>query len=122
GKSFLAWHPAASLEPFLEREIAQWNESHPKKEAMTRARVQAMRDEILRTGVARAIAEENSNLAALSAPVFDVSGRLCLCITLISIVGSFNVDYDGPPAVTLKEVTTSLSRRLGASVTPLAMP
>jgi len=119
GKSFLAWHSPAALEPFLEREIAQWNARHSKKEAMTRARIQSMRDEILRTGLARAITEENPNLAALSAPVFDVSGRLALCITLISIAGSFNVDYDGPPAVTLKEVATSLSRRLGASVTPV---
>ena len=120
GKTFLAWHAPAALEPFLEREIERWNANHPKKEAMTRARIQAMRDEILRTGITRAIAEENSNLAALSAPVFDVSGRLVLSVTLISIVGSFNVDYDGPPAVTLKEVTTGLSRRLGASVTPVA--
>jgi DNA-binding IclR family transcriptional regulator len=122
GKTFLAWHAAAALEPFLEREIARWNGTHSKKEAMTRARIQAMRDEILRTGIARAITEENPSLAALSAPVFDVSGRLSLCITLVSIAGTFNVDYDGPPAVTLKEVATSLSRRLGAAVTPVASP
>jgi DNA-binding IclR family transcriptional regulator len=122
GKTFLAWHNQPAIEPFLERDIATWNAGHPKKEAMTRARVAAMRDEILRTGIGRSLGEENPNLAALSAPVFDVSGKLVLSVTLVSIVGSFNTDYDGPPAVTLKEVTTNLSRRLGASVTPSVVP
>jgi DNA-binding IclR family transcriptional regulator len=116
GKTFLAYHGPAAIEPFLERDIAQWNEAHPKKEAMTRARVAAMRDEILRTGIARAIGEENPSFAGLSAPVFDVSGRLALCITLISTLGGFNTDYDGPPALILKEVTSMLSRKLGAQV------
>jgi DNA-binding IclR family transcriptional regulator len=64
------------------------------------------------------IGEENPGLVAVAAPVFDHDGRIVMTITLVSIIGTVDVDYDGAPARELKAMANQLSRRLGA---PLPM-
>lgn len=112
GRVFLAYQKPAMAEPFVKRELTEWNTSHGK--AMTAQQVEALREEVRRHGLGRNVGEEGNNLAALSAPVFDASGRIALTVTLISSLGSFAPDYDGPEAAALKSVTADLSRRLGA--------
>lgn len=112
GRVFLAYQKPAMAEPFVKRELAEWSASHGK--AMTAQQVEALREDVRRHGLARNVGEEGNNLAALSAPVFDASGRIALTVTLISSLGSFAPDYDGPEAAALKSVTAELSRRLGA--------
>lgn len=112
GRVFLAYQKPAMAEPFVKRELAEWNASHGKP--MTAQQVEALREDVRRHGLGRNVGEEGNNLAALSAPVFDASGRIALTVTLISSLGSFAPDYDGPEAAALKSVTAELSRRLGA--------
>lgn len=114
GRVFLTYQKPTTAEPFIKRELAEWNTTHGKAEQIGPKQVEALRDDVRRTGLGRNIGEEGNNLAALSAPVFDASGRIVLTITLISSLGSFSPDYDGPEAVALKSVAADLSRRLGA--------
>jgi DNA-binding IclR family transcriptional regulator len=64
------------------------------------------------------IGEENPGLVAVAAPVFDHDGRIVMTITLVSIIGTMDVDYEAAPARELKATANQLSRRLGA---PLPM-
>lgn len=111
GRVFLTYEKTATVEPFVKRELAA-NETRDKGTGPKY--VESLRADVRRTGLGRNIGEEGGNLAALSAPVFDANGRLALCVTLISSLGSFSPDYDGPEAQILKAAAADLSRRLGA--------
>lgn len=112
GRVFLAYEKAATVLPFVKRELATWTAAQGK--AMNPKQVETLRNEVRHMGLGRNIGEEGSSLAALSAPVFDANGRLALCVTIISSLGSFSPDYDGPEAKALKAAAADLSRRLGA--------
>jgi DNA-binding IclR family transcriptional regulator len=115
GRVFLTYEKPTTVEPFVKRELAAASSSRGK--SAKPKDVESLRAEVKRTGLGRNIGEEGGNLAALSAPVFDANGRLALCVTLISSLGSFSPDYDGPEAETLKSAAADLSRRLGAPAT-----
>lgn len=119
GRVFLAYQKPALIAPFVAREIAEWNARHGKGEAITEKQVEALQEEVRRHGLGRNVGEEGNNLAALSAPVFDASGRIALTVTVISSLGSFDPAYDSPAAHILKSVAADLSRRLGA---PMQQP
>jgi len=114
GRVFLTFMPQTSTEPFLAREIEAWNGRHPGLDAVTPARLQKLRAEVLAHGIAHGIGEESADMAALAAPVFDAAGKIALCVTLISTIGSLDTSYDGAPARALRGVTEALSRNLGA--------
>jgi DNA-binding IclR family transcriptional regulator len=114
GRVFLAYQTPATIAPFVAREIAAWNAQHDKAEAIAPKQVEALQEEVRRHGLGRNVGEEGTNLAALSAPVFDASGRIALTVTVISSLGSFEPAYDSPAADALKSVAADLSRRLGA--------
>jgi DNA-binding IclR family transcriptional regulator len=113
GRVFLAFLPSATTEPFVAKEIEAWNSIHPAKDAFDPSRLQKLRSEVLAHGMAHGIGEESPDFAALAAPVFDAAGRIALCVTLISTIGSLDTSYDGAPARALRRVTEALSRNLG---------
>jgi DNA-binding IclR family transcriptional regulator len=114
GKIFLAYEAPATVRPFLKREIRAWNKVRSGPTAMTMERVAALREEVRRHGLARASGEDNARISAISAPVFDMNGRLALCMTLFGIVGTFSSEWGDPFARMLKDASISLSGRLGA--------
>ena len=118
GRVFLAFLPEADLKGLLADELQQQREMLPKEKAKTDVDVERFRAEVRRHGVGRMIGEENPGLVALAAPVFDHDGRMVMAITLVSIIGTMNADYDAAPANELKATANQLSRRLGA---PLPM-
>ena len=117
GRVFLAFVPDQDIAELLQQEMAKQSVS-PKRKMRDISDVQALRAEVLRHGLGRMMGEENPGLAALAAPVFDHDGRIVLTITLVSIIGTMDTDYDGEPAKELKAMANQLSRRLGA---PLPM-
>jgi DNA-binding IclR family transcriptional regulator len=118
GRVFLTYLPPATTEPFVAKEIEAWNSTHSTKDAFTPTRLQKLKAEVLAHGMAHGIGEQSPDLAALAAPVFDASGKIALCVTLISTIGSLDTSYDGPPAIALRKVTDALSRNLGAGSLP----
>lgn len=113
GRVFLAYVPEQDIHDLLQQELARQSAS-PKSKLRDLTDVQALRAEVLRHGFGRMIGEENPGLVALAAPVFDHDGRIVLTITLVSIIGTMDAEYDGEPARELKAMAHQLSRRLGA--------
>jgi DNA-binding IclR family transcriptional regulator len=118
GRVFLAYMPDKDAKDLLDHELVQQKDMLPKGKAVDLAQVQAMRAEVLRHGLGRMLGEENPGLVAIAAPVFDHDGRIVMTITLVSIIGTFDGDYESAPAHELKTMANQLSRRLGA---PLPM-
>jgi DNA-binding IclR family transcriptional regulator len=114
GRIFHAFMPQTTIETFLAKEIEAWNGTHPSRDAFTPARLQKLRAEVVAHGMAQGIGEESADMAALAAPVFDATGRIALCVTLISTIGSLDTSYEGAPARALRRMTETLSRNLGA--------
>ncbi len=114
GRIFLAYYPPALTKHFIEKEMLQWNSSHPTSEAYTWAKVDEMRCEVRKSGLARGRGEENPHVEGLAAPVFDINGRLAYAITLVSGVGSFKLGDNDPVPLALKAITSELSHNLGA--------
>ncbi len=56
----------------------------------------------------------------LAAPVFDHTGSICLVIALIGSAGSFNTNYTGDVAQSLRQAVIGLSQRLGYVGSPPA--
>lgn len=113
GRVFLAYLPADEIRDHLGRETAAWNRDAAPDDIMTPEKIEALRQEIRGQGISRAVGEQNPALAALSAPIFDGNGALCMSLTIINAVGSFDTDYHGEPARQLKRTAETLSRRLG---------
>jgi DNA-binding IclR family transcriptional regulator len=117
GRVYLAFMPEKEIKELLQQELARQTNT-PKSKARDMSDVQALQAEVLRHGLGRMIGEENPGLVAIAAPVFDHDGHIVMTITLVSIIGTMDADYDGPPARELKAMANQLSRRLGA---PLPM-
>jgi DNA-binding IclR family transcriptional regulator len=115
GNLFLTYEPEAVTAPLLDRETRDWNAVHRGRDAMTPARIAAMKEDIRKRGITRAIGERKPLHANIAAPVFGRDGRLELTITLIGVRGSYDTSYTGEAARILKGVARELSRRLGAS-------
>ena len=114
GRVFMTFLPKGDWEPIIARELETRNATLPADRAMTIEDVEALRGEVLRNSVGRMVGEENPGLAALSAPVFDRSGKITMTLTVISIVDTFDTNYQGSPARVLRATASQLSRRLGA--------
>ncbi len=120
GRVFLAYIPAAVTEPFVTKEIEAWTRTYPNRPAFTTARLRQLRADVVAQGIAQGIGEQSADLSALSAPVFDASGKIALCVTLISTIGSLDTSYDGAPAIgAAQSPTETLSRNLGAGALPV---
>ena len=72
--------------------------------------------------LSRAIGLRNPSIAALAAPVFGPNGRLSMCVALMGIIGSFDTEFEGRPAVELKKTAERLSRLLGSPGAGLVSP
>ena len=115
GKIFVAFGDEAQMRPLLERELAEYNRGRSEKDRITAKKLENLRADLRRRGLARAIRERASN-ANLAAPVFDRDGRLQLVLTLTGTAGEFEAGLDGLPARMLKEAADRLSRHLGADI------
>ena len=117
GRLFLTYLPANELRPVLDHDIRAWNDSVPKREKLTVKSIEALRVEVRKHGIGRALGLRTPHTAALAAPVFDSTGRLAMTISILGVMSSYDTDYDGAPARALKAATERLTRTLGG-VTP----
>jgi DNA-binding IclR family transcriptional regulator len=82
--------------------------------SMPRAEWDAEVAQVRQRGLARAVNRVVEGVAALSAPVFDVRGRIALGLTAIGPTASFDARWDGVVAQPLRAAAAALSQRLGA--------
>lgn len=71
--------------------------------------------QVRQRGIARAVNRVVEGVAAMSAPVFDVRGRIVLGLTAIGPTASFDTRWDGAVAQALRSAALALSQRLGAT-------
>jgi DNA-binding IclR family transcriptional regulator len=112
GKVFLAYMPEKIVEPFLKREIALWNAHHPRKEMMTKAKVDAMRKDVRRRGLSSTLGYRNPT-ANICAPIFDSEGRIRLAMSIISVIGQTDLNDRGETAKILLAATRDVSFQIG---------
>jgi DNA-binding IclR family transcriptional regulator len=114
GHVFAAWLPPGIAEHFIEREIGdaavvtslgqakpdphQWN---------------ALLAGIRQAGMARAIGNPLPGIDAISVPVFDHSGNICLALTCLGPSTLFDASENGPIAMALKQCAAAISSQLG---------
>jgi DNA-binding IclR family transcriptional regulator len=76
-------------------------------------KVAAMLAEVRQHGLSRAINSPTPSVSAFAAPVFDYSGNIVLCITLMGSSGVFDTHWDSEPANALRACARDVSKRLG---------
>lgn len=82
--------------------------------SMPRAEWDAEVAQVRQRGLSRAVNLVVEGVAAVSAPVFDVRGRIALGLTAIGPTASFDARWDGTVAQALRAAALALSQRLGA--------
>ncbi len=88
--------------------------------SMPRSEWDAEVAQVRQRGLARAVNRVVEGVSAMSAPVFDVRGRIALGLTAIGPSASFDTRWDGVVAQALRGAARSLSQRLGALVAEAA--
>jgi DNA-binding IclR family transcriptional regulator len=117
GWLFAAHRPRAEVQALLDAESRAG-----LGPALTPAAVDERIDAVRRDGVSRAADLVLAGVAAVAAPVFDASGALVLCITVIGPTPLLDLALHAPLAQTLLQRCLALSRRLGATAPGVAGP
>jgi DNA-binding IclR family transcriptional regulator len=114
GRCFAAWMPAERVEPLLRAQRAARAVPEAAGLPRTLADARPMLQEVRARGLGRVVDTLLPGIAGFCAPVFDADGRLALGIVSLGPTGSFNSNWDGPVATTLRAAAHALSRDLGA--------
>jgi DNA-binding IclR family transcriptional regulator len=72
-----------------------------------------LQSEIRSTGISPADGTQLASVSALSAPIFDIDGRMVAAITSLGPRGDFDCSTKAPAAQVLLKVTRELSAALG---------
>jgi len=113
GLAFAAFFRSPYLRRMLDVEIEAAAAARQATPAALRAALAVQLDEVRRHGIARAAGSVTPGVNGFSAPVFNHAGRMVAALTLLGIIGSFDLDWDSPTARLTKEAAANLSRRLG---------
>lgn len=113
GLAFAAFFRSPYLRRMLDAEIEAAAAARQATPAALRAALAVQLDEVRRHGIARAAGSVTPGVNGFSAPVFNHAGRMVAALTLLGIIGSFDLDWDSPTARLTKEAAATLSRRLG---------
>ncbi|MCM8610582.1 IclR family transcriptional regulator [Accumulibacter sp.] len=113
GQAFAAFFRSPYLRRMLDAEIEAAAAARQATPAALRAALTVQLDEVRRHGIARAAGSVTPGVNGFSAPVFNHAGRMVAALTLLGIIGSFDLDWDSPTARLTKEAAATLSRRLG---------
>ena len=125
GRLFGAYRDADEVKALLEQErsrLRQRKRTDPEPAAgmpvptplPTWREFESLLDEVRQQGLSRSEGEVVAGVSALSAPVFDHTGRIVVAITAIGAAGVFDSSRDGPLATALKVCAQRVSQRLGA--------
>jgi DNA-binding IclR family transcriptional regulator len=113
GLAFAAFYRSPYLRRMLDAEIEAAAAARQATPAALRAALAVQLDEVRRHGIARAAGSVTPGVNGFSAPVFNHAGRMVAALTLLGIIGSFDLDWDSPTARLTREAAATLSRRLG---------
>ncbi len=112
GLVFAAHLPDGVVAGMLEQETLRLYGADPVTRPSAASRAKLF-DDVRRRGLARAVGKPIPGINALSAPVFDLDGRIVLAITALGPSGTFDAHWDGELARAIAACAATLSRRLG---------
>lgn len=115
GRVFAAFLPEAQTAPLLEQELAASARNPHASGPRSRKQLERLLGQVRRRRMSRVDGELIPGVAALSAPVFDHSGRLSLALTALGHAGHFDSRWTGGVAAALRAAAERLSGRLGAA-------
>jgi DNA-binding IclR family transcriptional regulator len=113
GRVFAAWLPPAIVEHLIARERRDGAVIAQGTAALAREDVQALRAEVRRRGMARAVGHPIPGINAVSVPVFDHTGAIVLALTTLGPSGSFDAAWNGVIARKVRACAARVSARLG---------
>ena len=115
GRTFLAYLPPEDTEPLLKRELKALAKSPNATEINGRNGVKKIISEIRARGLTRGVGLRMPGINSFSAPVFDRHGMITFTLTMFGYEETFDCNWDGRIAVTLKSAAQMLSHQLGYS-------
>jgi len=113
GKVWAAFLAPSKLRRFLDSEHFSKRWSSLQLERMEGPGWEQTLTAIRERGMERAIGHPVPGANAFSAPVFDYIGNIVLTCTIMGNTGQFDLDWDGPVPLALRDCVTSISQRLG---------
>lgn len=124
GRCFAAFmgsqgHDAQRIAPMIDAELATLRQRERRDgddTPRTQAEVSALMAHIRQQGLARVVNSLLSGVGGFCAPVFDAQGRLALGLVVLGSVGTFDTDWNGPPAQAVLACARQLSADLGHSL------
>ena len=124
GRCFAAFmgsqgHDAQRIAPMIDAELAALRQRERRDgddTPRTQAEVSALMAHIRQQGLARVVNSLLSGVGGFCAPVFDAQGRLALGLVALGSVGTFDTDWNGPPAQAVLACARQLSADLGHSL------
>lgn len=122
GRTFIAYLDPKMWRPLLTIERARLKKVSPN-DKLLRQQLAQIREQGMCTNPQLILPDgrELVNFAAIAAPVFDYSGRICAVLTVAGGVGAFDDSLDGTVAKCLREQAAELSKALGARIEDLAI-
>jgi DNA-binding IclR family transcriptional regulator len=117
GRCFAAYLARAAqldkIAPMIEVELARAQKLDRTDAPRTMAEVQAMLEEVRQHGMGRVVSVLLPGIVGFCAPVFDADGHIALGIVAMGSAATFDADWDGAVAQTLRATATELSSDLG---------
>ena len=120
GLVYSTYGDRAMTGPLIESELSDKHGLAARANLRTGHDVEALLNKVRRQGFARISGTLHRGIAALSAPVFDYTGKIAAAMTLVGIEGAFDLSQDGRLVRGLLEAASELSRRAGAEAAATA--
>ena len=115
GRVFLAYLPESIAQHHLARERDDAAVTAQETGRRSKTELASIVAEVREHGLARAVGEPIPGINALSAPVFDHNGAIALAVTTLGPAGSFDPEWGGSLATTVRACADDISRKLGYS-------
>ena len=80
---------------------------------MSKTALDSTLDEVRARGLARIAGDQLPGVSALAAPIFDHLGDVAGVIGALGRQESFDIDWEGPIAIAIRETASEVSSRMG---------
>lgn len=97
----------------IDRELEQNRRSNRPMAPQDRASLDRLLDQVRQDGLATVSNGGGESIAGIAAPVFDVTGRLAMALTVFGQAGRVDASPDGALARLVADAAQNLSRMLG---------
>lgn len=117
GRLFAAYMPPKVVERLLSHELARLSYGTAAEAANPHESLETSLAETRKHGLSRSLGQPIPGIDALCAPVFDSAGHLVLGILVMGPAATFDSEWEGAIAKSLRQCALEVSRRIGNDLT-----